>query len=305
MIRRVVIHTLALALCLLALRPVSAQPATPASPRRATVADLVAQLDDADYATRLRATQALLGDDSLDARTLVQYCNKSVSAEQRHRLLDITLHHVVAEYVKNLPADNDPESNVGAIGTLLLPALTAAHMPDLNTSAVRIGQPRAGFPAYARLLPGDLVVAFGDKTFPRNGEPEQILLRLTESIKASPQGKDIRLTVYRDGATFPLDVRVGSLSALRLTYNDVNPRTGLPRPWDVFAAQNNLNTAPSNSPPPIDLNPLLQAVPNQPAAPSQARNLKINRPPKRIRPRNPNHPAGPDDEDENAPAMRE
>ena len=276
--------TAAILVCLLSFSSAFAQQfqATPAQP---PVATLVTQLDDASYVIRLKATQTLLGDESLDTQSLVPHFEKAKSLEQRHRLADIIHHRVLSDYVKkNLNDDGE-----GAIGTTLQPALTADYMPDLNTPAVRVGQPRAGFPAYASLLPGDLIVALDGKPFPASSNPRAVESSLTTSIKGTPLGRKINVSVHRDGTTTIISIRVGSLSALRILSadNNLNSSTGIPKQWDEFVVKVPALATDAAPPatiatkplPAINLGPALAGVPAWSMPAAGATTVQINRPP--------------------------
>lgn len=217
--------------CAFPMAELFAQPAKPGA--KLSLAERVALLDDADYSKRLAATQNLLSDSMLTVTELQALYEKSRSPEQRHRLADIVLHHFIADMLATLASD----SGDGAIGTLLLPSLSADYMPGLNTPAVRVGHPRPGFPAYASLLPGDLIVACNGQPFPASNNRSSAQNSLVTSIKGWPLGKDINLTVLRDGVTTVLSVRVSSLDALARIYSNVD-RNGLPADWNTYIARN-------------------------------------------------------------------
>lgn len=176
------------------------------------LADLLADLGDEQYATRQRAMRQLLEDEELDASDLVNLYAKAESAEQRHRLLSVARHHTIR--AKRLEVFEDP-GPVGSIGVYHR-ELEPGAVPGLDRPAVEIIRPMPGFPAYAHLEPGDLVLAVQERSLSEQDPGGDF----QDRIQQYRRGDRLELTLRRGDEEFDVAFRLASRQALRSVYAD-------------------------------------------------------------------------------------
>jgi hypothetical protein len=179
------------------------------------------ELADPNYDTRQRATQALLANDALTPEDIRRLYAASTLAEQRHRLLDAAHHHFLRRVIEQQFPVNaaDGRNAVGSLGVLLADAAPSetVDVPEIGQAAsIRSTYP--GFPAYASLRPGDLVVAVNDTPLPTRDNPEAARNRFTALIKQHKPGESVRLTLYREGKRMEVTSKLAPFEALTSLY---------------------------------------------------------------------------------------
>lgn len=180
--------------------------------------EMLRDLNSADFAAREKVTQQLLADETLSPDVITELYNAVKSPEARHRLLLVARHHLIRR--GQVEEDQQP----GAIG-IMHQAVTSKQIPNIGHPAVRVVQTFPGFPAYARLKPGDLIVAVNHERFGRNVGIAQITNQFRDMIQQTASGERLTLHVYRDGHLLKpaIQIRLASLNALRDIYE---PHTG-------------------------------------------------------------------------------
>ncbi len=175
-------------------------------------AGVLAQLDDDEYFVRQAATRRLLTDETLTQEDLDRLFLASESLEQRHRLLRVARHHLLRRMIAqrfNGPADP------GSMGL----SHVVVHLPADEDG----GEPRAGvmaaltlpgFPAYALLEPGDVIIEFDGQPIPG----KMLGAAFPNMIRSRQAGQDIWLTVFRNGETERIRFRLGNGLALSEVY---------------------------------------------------------------------------------------
>lgn len=221
------------AACLLVLSLAPAAYAQPAPPPNEPPADaqpdevqppptrgqLVEQLADPDYAVRASATTGLMLDETLDEPTLRQLLLDNDHPERRRRLLLIAEHHLmraICEEVADQAPDPVNTPDTGSVGFSYNPLLPE-HNPHTDHAAVVILTTLPGFPGYALLRPGDLILAI-DGASTRSSNAQSIQRWLGGAIARHRPRDTVTLTIYRNEQTLDLEVTCGSLKALNEVY---------------------------------------------------------------------------------------
>ena len=173
-----------------------------------------------DYPTRAEATTALLQDNTLDAQVLRAMLEDPSAAhpERRHRLLMIAEHHLMREIVEawtaeNIPADEHQKAAIGFSYDPILPA----NNPYSEHAAVMLLVTMPGFPGYAYLQPGDVVLAINDQT-PRARTLQAVREWVRGTVGARRVGDQVRMTVQRGEDTLELVVPCSGIQSLSATY---------------------------------------------------------------------------------------
>lgn len=180
---------------------------TPAVP----VERLIAQLAAPDFATREDAAAALMEHEGMDDATLTAAFRTADAPEQRHRLTRIALHCFYRQ-VDPLPAqpgEIEAAPEQAALGVDLSggPAqVVRPYQNELLTNpAILVTKGLPGFPAYAHLRGGDLIVAINDAPFTDDLDVQQF----TQKVQEKQAGETISLKVLRGEryveVTFVLD----------------------------------------------------------------------------------------------------
>jgi hypothetical protein len=156
------------------------------------VAGILVELGDDDYSVRQAATRRLLADDNIPARDLDRMYAASQTPEQRHRLLRVLRHHLIRRMIADRFGD---QAGPGSMG--LSHHVVRVTGPDGATerTGVMVVMTLPGFPAYALLEPGDVIVDFADQPIPERMSPAQF----QQLIRTHQAGERIGLTVMRNG----------------------------------------------------------------------------------------------------------
>jgi hypothetical protein len=176
-------------------------------------AGVLAQLGDDEYLVRQAETRRLLVDDGLTPGDLDRLFLASESPEQRHRLLRVARHHVlrrmIAERFKGLSA-------TGSMGLSPMVVRVPDEEADGGSRAgVMAALTLPGFPAYALLEPGDVIVEFDGQAI-----PEKVTgAMFTSMIKTRKAGDEIGLMLVRNGETVRLRFTLGNGQALGEVYS--------------------------------------------------------------------------------------
>ncbi|MEX2214702.1 MAG: PDZ domain-containing protein [Phycisphaeraceae bacterium] len=195
-----------------------------------TAGDMAALKDD-DFAKRVAVTRKLLADDTLTPQQIARAYQASSSAEAKHRLMTIARHHFVRRMREQEFGKEDPQR--GALGLTHAP-MTSDQMPELGKSAVIVKRTLPGFPAYATLEAGDLILAIDGEPIPPGITSDQITTMFGDRIQRIDAGKTAQFTILRDGKTLDVNVTTASHNALRLMYNTGGLEDRYQRAWLGF-----------------------------------------------------------------------
>jgi len=185
---------------------------------------VLAALASENYAARQRATRRLMREGAIDNGRLAELFRQARVPEQRHRLLDVARHRLIARMCRRR-FDGDQR---GALGVMHRTAEGEA-LPNLDRAAVEVIQTLAGFPAYAHLEPGDLILGLNGQTLP----PTHTAERFEQLIKQQRNGERIELLIQRDGDEKRLAFELGAMQGLQAVYNpgDLSLREPFGRAW--------------------------------------------------------------------------
>lgn len=150
---------------------------------------VLALLGDDDYQVRQAATRRLLRDNALTQADLDRLYAASKTPEQRHRLLRVARHHVIRRMIRQ---KYDGQAGPGSMG-LSHQVIPASQ--DRARTGVLVVMTLPGFPAYAALEPGDVMIDFAGQPLPDKLTAAQFPLLIQEHTA----GEQIHLTVLRDG----------------------------------------------------------------------------------------------------------
>jgi len=185
-----------------------AEPTPPTPPPNPDIAR-IAQLSDPDFAVREAAYFDLLGETEVDEARLMYWMRLANSLEARHRVLNAAQHHVLKNSIRKVYADSR-QASVG----LTQQAVRAQDAPDLQRAAVLVVMTFPGFPAYAQLKPGDMIVRFAGEDMP----DDLAVDTFRDMVQQHENGDEVELTVIRQGKPLDLKFQLGSFEALSRMY---------------------------------------------------------------------------------------
>lgn len=172
------------------------------------------RLGSGDPVVRQQATEQLLTDTQLDMQALAKLYAQAGLPEQRHRLLAVAHHHTIRQLrVEEL----DRGGQRAAIG-IRHEAFEAGGFPPISQPGVVVVETFPGFPGFTQLRPGDLILAMDGQRFGAQMSAAQAADRFVRAVQDHQPGATVRLTIYRDGQTLELPLRLASLEALRAMY---------------------------------------------------------------------------------------
>jgi len=181
---------------------------------------LVALLDDASYVTRCEAEWRLLTDNTLGSDELRQYMLASVSEEQRYRLLRIARHHVLRvireERFSNPGAPDAVIGDRASIGFSYEPAMNIRSDSEQPGVAVMATMP--GFPGYAYLQPGDIIIAVDDQAAGMIQHQFIATTWFTDRIAVHNPGDRIKISVMRGDKKLDFEMPCAESAALKEMY---------------------------------------------------------------------------------------
>lgn len=177
---------------------------------------LLGALGDAEPGVRERALGELLTDESVAPEELILFYKEAQNPEQRNRLRGAYQHHVIRRMRVRSFGD---ASGGGSIG-IAHAAVAAGGLPQFKRSAVRVVRCFPGFPGYAYLRAGDLIVAVGGQAVPAMSQAREIETWFVERIKEHQAGAVVELTVERDGRAVGVTFQLASVAALQGMYRD-------------------------------------------------------------------------------------
>jgi len=201
---------------------------------------ILEQLNHEDYAIRQRASSALLTDQKITSETIRQLYERATTFEQHHRLMAAARHHLLRQIheqvLGQLQQDSETAVTTAAIG-LIPTAVSAEELPQLGSSAIRVERTFAGFPGYAYLQPGDLIIAADGRSFPIGVSKTQMKNHFVNvQIKKHQVGDVIRLAIVRNSRRMETGFRLASLKVLEQMYDpkDEDPKEPYRSQWIDF-----------------------------------------------------------------------
>lgn len=178
---------------------------------RATLSGLASP----DFATRQNTTRRLLADTQLSDDDLARLYAQAVTPEQKHRLLNVALHHTLWR----LRPEKPQRSGRGAIG-IRHEGVDPLQFPELQQPALLVVETFPGFPGYAHLQPRDLILNIDNQPFPPDTPAQELTQHFVVQIQNHPAGTTVELTVLRAGKTIKVRCPLASLDALQMMYSN-------------------------------------------------------------------------------------
>lgn len=175
-------------------------------------AGILEKLNDEDYRVRQAVTRRLLSDDALTQEDLNHLYSLSTTPEQRHRLLRVARHHLVRRMMRERLGDQGGPGSMGLSHHVVQVTAPGEAAPR---TGVLVAMTLPGFPAYALLEPGDVIVDFAGEPIPQNMTPAQF----QQMIRTFQTGRQIGLTVVRDNVIEHVMFRLGHSQGLGEVYD--------------------------------------------------------------------------------------
>lgn len=168
--------------------------------------DIVTALDHKDYAVRVSAQASLLADNTLNKDDLKAMVQSAKSPEQRRRLLTVAEHHVlrgmreqdfgVKKNAEGQPVQQGPQP--AAVGYSYEPIL-AHENPHADLPGVQVIATMPGFPGYAHLRRGDIIVQINGLGLSTHHREHDITNWVRWQISSRSAGDTIDFTILRGG----------------------------------------------------------------------------------------------------------
>lgn len=189
--------------------------------------EVLAALDDAEFAVRESASAFLLTDNTLDKEVLKELMKKAKSPEQRQRLLRVAEHHVLREMREREFGDLQrqdealrderfqPASRPASVGYSYDPVL-AHENPQADLPGVRVVATMPGFPGHAHLRRDDIIVQINGRGLSNHLTENDITDWVKRQIATRQAGQTIDFTVLRDGK--PLAIQMVCAEGVALNY---------------------------------------------------------------------------------------
>ncbi len=183
--------------------------------------EVAASVDDAgvldrlnadDFVVRQRETRRLLSDEALTRDDLNYLYSLSTTLEQRHRLLLVARHRMIRGMMRERLADQGGPGSMGLSHHVVQVSVPGEAVPR---PGVLVVMTLPGFPAYALLEPGDVIIDFAGEPIPQNMTPAQF----QQTIKTFQAGQEVGLNIVRDGVIEPILFRLGPGRGLGEVYD--------------------------------------------------------------------------------------
>ncbi len=173
---------------------------------------ILARLNDPDYSVRHAETNRLLLDSNLTEADIERLYAQSATPEQQHRLLRVARHHLIRRMMEENYGDQPGPGSMGLSHHVVEVSVPNTQNPQ---TGVLVVMTLPGFPAYALLDPGDVIIGFAGEPVPSNISPS----RFQQMIRNYQAGQTISLTVVRQGDRHRLSFRFGYAQGLGEVYD--------------------------------------------------------------------------------------
>lgn|GEM_PF-7014742 len=201
---------------------------------------ILSALGSPEFAVRDAMFTRLLSDNKLSDDVIDRAFAGATKPEQRHRLMEVAQHHLIRRMCKNMPLPNEQ----GSLGIML--AGSAISIPDESGKpqpGAYVMQTLPGFPAFAHLRSGDVIISLGKGRLSTEVIPATFLKSFQEQIKSFKAGQTIPMEVWRDGKIINISFAAASFDHLTIVYPNVQSEVFKPlnqeyeRIWKERATQ--------------------------------------------------------------------
>ena len=169
---------------------------------------LLARLGNSQFVVRQEATETLLRDEGLTLDAIGDLYRRAPGEEQRQRLLAVARHHML----RQIAVTHFHDGKKGGIGITLTAAVTASDSSDLRQPGVRVTGVLAGFPGYAHLRTGDVILLL-------DRAPVADAKSFGAQVQRKRPGEPVNLTVLRDGKRVAVRFNLFHVGAMQKMYN--------------------------------------------------------------------------------------
>lgn len=185
-----------------------------------------------DFATRERATREMLQDESLTPEQRDELFRSAWTPEQVHRLLEIDKHLTLTLVRKKAFMSSEPAA--GSIG-VMHHTVAPGGAPGLEQPAVEVVSGVMGFPGYAYLQPGDLILAVDGRQVEADANGDSF----RKLIQGKREGSLVELRVLREGTVVNVRFELASATALDVTTRQEQQRAsgGFGHAWRIRLAE--------------------------------------------------------------------
>ncbi len=189
--------------------------------------EVVALLNDNDFAVRQSAQSHLLADNTIDREAIKAMLTQATTDEQRYRLLHVAEHHVMreireAEFGEAAARREDnglfAARQSASVGFSYQPVL-AQDNDQTRSPAVIVTSTMPGFPGHALLEPGDMIIAVDGQNFPGYRDRMDVTGWMKNRISLHQSGETIVLTVLRQGKALNISLVCVQGAALMAMYS--------------------------------------------------------------------------------------
>jgi hypothetical protein len=208
------------------------------------VAQLVDKLDDDSPEVRQQAMSDLMLREDLTDKQLGEALRAATGPEQRHRLTLVAMHRFFSRMNPTGAAVDEGTGSIG-IDIDVRNIVRPDQHPAIQRPAMLISRTRPGFPGFAILRPGDLVVGVNGESFADDLDQTDFI----NAIQKYQVGETMRLDVLRDGQRLEVPIKLDSLRRLQEVHArlaDV-PDPTMYAPWRIHLA----NLLDSDEPDPV------------------------------------------------------
>jgi hypothetical protein len=174
------------------------------------------RLNDPAYSVRREAFVELLTDQSMTVQSVRDLYAQATTPEQRHRLLDVARHHLL----RNIMREKFADSARGSLGFTLNPLPAASAVAGVEHPAIVVVLTLPGFPAFAYLEPGDLIVGIDGRPIPDTLAPEAVSTYFTGRVKEHKPAEHIELDLVRQGRKVRVRFAVAPYEALEEFFDE-------------------------------------------------------------------------------------
>ncbi len=171
----------------------------------------MAALDDVDYHLREAVSRVLMRDRQMVLEEVERAYARAATWEQRQRLREVAQHH----FVRGIQGKHANPDGAAALG-LSQSSVPVGAESGVEHPAIRVMDTFPGFPAYAALQVGDVIVSVNGQTLTQDDahDPMELAARFGELVRKHKPGTEVELAVMRDGRQVRVKLELASYESL-------------------------------------------------------------------------------------------